>query len=253
VNKTSRVILQFVFILVCIMVSGVWLEEHILANPADNIYAGQNLFVLAHWFDPRVVHHVHTREKLAALTFDDGPDPRYTPEVLDILRQYRVRATFFVIGESVEKYPELVKRALSEGHEVESHSYTHPNLANMSTEEISYEIRMTQEAVRRVTGTEPRYFRPPKGLFNRKVIDAVHEHGLKIVLWDVGVEHGFFKDPRDMAYRVVGRAHPGVIILAHDGRLDRRLTVKALPMLISEYQRMGYRFVTLNELLAASE
>ncbi|NSW81931.1 MAG: polysaccharide deacetylase family protein [Syntrophothermus sp.] len=252
-SKTSQVILQVIVTLAAMITTGVWLKENIWAYPADNIYSGQNLFVLRYWFDSRVIHHVHAKEKLVALTFDDGPDPRYTPQVLDILKQHRVHATFFVVGESVQRHPDIVKRELQEGHEIENHSYTHPDLGKKNAAEILKELETTQKVIEITAGRAPRYFRPPRGLFNTQVVEIAQRLGMKTVLWDIGVEHRAFRDPRDMAYRVVGKAHPGIIILAHDGRLDRSLTVKALPILINEYQKMGYRFVTLTELLASAE
>ncbi|HEX3012069.1 MAG TPA: polysaccharide deacetylase family protein, partial [Syntrophomonadaceae bacterium] len=183
------------------------------------------------------------------LTFDDGPDPQYTPQVLAILKKYNVKATFFVVGEECQAHPELVRREIDEGHEVENHTFTHPDLVRdngISTEE---EILRTGKAIEQITGRKPVYFRPPKRLFTHETVDIADADGYQIVLWTIGVEHKESKTIKDMADRVIKADKPGMIILAHDGRLNRTKTVKALPLVIKGYQSMGYRFVTVHELL----
>lgn len=190
------------------------------------------------------------QEKLAALTFDDGPDPRFTGQILDILKKYKVQATFFVVGESCGAYPHLLRREITAGHEVQNHTFTHPDLvkdAAVSTEE---EILRTHHAIEVITGREPCYFRPPRRLFTAETIDIADMNGYKVVLWTIGLENRKAKTPRDMAERVIKAAQPGIIILAHDGILDRSKTVAALPLLIEGYQKKGYRFVKLKELLS---
>ncbi len=107
----------------------------------------------------------------------------------------------------------------------------------------------TQEAIEGITNRSPVYFRPPKRLFSRQVIQLVEQNGLKAVLWTIGVEHKQSQTVQDMAEQVISHAGPGCIILAHDGRLDRSRTLDALPLIIEAYQHMGYRFVTLAELM----
>lgn len=190
------------------------------------------------------------KEKMVALTFDDGPDATYTPKVLNILKKYNIKATFFVVGENVQAQPGLIRQEISEGHEVENHTFTHPDLVKDITISTEEEIIRTQHVIEAVSGRKPCYFRPPKGLFTDDTIDIAESNGYIVVLWTIGVEHQKSKTSKAMADRVIKAAKPGIIILAHDGRLDRTKTVNALPLIIKGYQKRGYRFVTLQELLS---
>ncbi|MGE5381518.1 MAG: polysaccharide deacetylase family protein [Methylocystaceae bacterium] len=198
-----------------------------------------------------IVTRVNTGgQKLVALTFDDGPDPRYTPKVLNILKQYQVKATFFMVAENAEAHPGLVRQAIKEGHEIENHSYTHPELNRDTLATIDAEIVGTQEVLEGITGRYPIYFRPPKRLYNQHVIKAAHASRMQVILWTVGVENRRCPTPQKMAERVLQKMQPGVIILAHDGLLCRDKTVLALPAIIEGYQEHGYKFVNLNVLIA---
>ncbi|KUG03197.1 polysaccharide deacetylase family protein [hydrocarbon metagenome] len=208
------------------------------------------LFVFSSRFNNRLFYHVDTRgDKLVALTFDDGPDPVYTPRALDILDQHQIKATFFVVGEQAEYYPDLLLQAVERGHEIENHTFTHPDLTRESYNQVVLEILKTQQVIENITKRSPVYFRPPKRLTNRQVTEMVEQQGLKTVLWTVGVESQESPTVQNMAERVINHARPGCIILAHDGRLDRSRTLEALPLIIEGYQQMGYRFVTLEELM----
>lgn len=201
-----------------------------------------------------IITHVDTGgRKLVALTFDDGPDPIYTPEVLKILEQYKVRATFFVVGENVEANPGIVRKAIQAGHEIENHTYSHPQLNRGTMAELVAEIIGAQEVIKGLSGRDPSYFRPPKKLYNLQVINAAHASHLQVVLWSVCVENRKCPTSGKMAERVLKMMRPGTIILAHDGRLPRDKTLQALPMIIEGYQREDYTFVTLSELIAAGE
>ena len=189
-------------------------------------------------------------KKVLALTFDDGPDAFYTPRILDILWEHRVQATFFVVGENVETYPDLLRRMAYEGHQIENHTHTHPELSKKGGFHIDEEIYRCEKAVESLTGRKTKYFRPPKKLFNDDVVDIAAIRGYTTVLWTVGVENCKTRLPEEMVNRVSHRVVPGAIILAHDGRLDRSKTVEALPLLIKECQQQGYRWVTLDELFS---
>jgi peptidoglycan/xylan/chitin deacetylase (PgdA/CDA1 family) len=195
-------------------------------------------------------HHVET-DKLVALTFDDGPDPRWTPLVLETLKRYKVRATFFVIGEQAELYPELVQRIHSEGHELGNHTYSHPNrMQKESFEELREEVRRCNEVIERITGVRPKLFRPPMGLMNYFIHTAAQVEGLTVVYWTVSADHHDAPTPQAMANRVMRLIHPYGIILMHDGRTKERWKdVKALPLIIEGLKKRGYHFVTVSELL----
>lgn len=189
-----------------------------------------------------------TKEKIVALTIDDGPDPRFTPILLDILERYQVPATFFVVGQSCEKYPEIVQCELTEGHEIENHTYTHLDLSKANIVEIEDEIIRNQDVIERLTNKKPQYLRPPKRLFTNNTVEAAQANDHEIILWTVCVENHAAPTALDMAERVIEKAAPGTIILAHDGRLDRSRTLEALPLIIEGYQKKGYRFVRIDEL-----
>lgn len=186
-------------------------------------------------------------EKIVALTFDDGPDPNYTPRLLRILREAQVAATFFMIGEEVERYPRLARRVAREGHAIGNHTYSHILMRDASTLEIRFEIAECQRAIEYVTGEKPIHFRPPRGQFDYRSILAARDYGLKIALWDICVEQKEVPTATGMAQRVSQNIEARSVILAHDGRLNRDATIEAMPAIIRDLKARGYRFVTLDE------
>jgi peptidoglycan/xylan/chitin deacetylase (PgdA/CDA1 family) len=199
-----------------------------------------------------VVWDVPSDDKLVALTFDDGPDPDDTPRILDLLKQYDAKATFFTIGNKVLRYPELARREAAEGHELANHTYTHPLLGSRSSNsQISREISDTQRAILSVTGRNARLFRPPGGVFNGKVLEVSKKNNLQMVLWS------WHQDTRDWArpgvnrivQRMLRNTRNGDIILMHDYVDGSSQTVDALIRVLPEFQRRGYRMVTVSELL----
>jgi peptidoglycan/xylan/chitin deacetylase (PgdA/CDA1 family) len=200
-----------------------------------------------------VIYRVNNTEKLVAITVDDGPNPKFTPRLLDILRENKIHATFFVVGNQLEKYPDLGKRILKEGNEVGNHTYTHPKLLKNNSSEIIDEIVKCNDTIEKVLGIKTKYFRPPKGQLNHDIIKAAHEHGEKVVLWSIALEHHDANTPEEMVNRIVNNITPGGIILMHDGRLDRTKSIQAVPELIKELQDNGYKFVTLSELLESNK
>ncbi|HWQ74617.1 MAG TPA: polysaccharide deacetylase family protein [Syntrophomonas sp.] len=200
----------------------------------------------------RLITRVNTGgDKLVALTFDDGPDPRYTNQVLRILKQYNVKATFFVVGENAAAHPDLIRQEVRDGHEIENHTYTHADLSHASETGTKNEIQKADALLKEMLQRGIKYFRPPKKLFRTETIDIAEECGYKTILWTICVENSSAPTPREMAQRVIDAARPGMIILAHDGRMDRSRTIQALPFIIAAYQKQGYRFVTLDELIKA--
>jgi peptidoglycan/xylan/chitin deacetylase (PgdA/CDA1 family) len=187
--------------------------------------------------------------KTIALTFDDGPDPRYTPQILRILKEEHVPATFFMVGKNIEQYPEIAKQVVAQNETIGNHTYSHPDLNKTSRQEMKSEILKTETIIYRTTGTKPKFFRPPKGLSNAQIDNFVKISGYRIVLWDETVEHKSAKTPAEMANRIVRLTVPGSIILAHDGRLNRETTVSAVPIIIRKLKSEGYTFVSLDELI----
>jgi peptidoglycan/xylan/chitin deacetylase (PgdA/CDA1 family) len=198
-----------------------------------------------------VIFSVPVRQKVVALTFDDGPHPTFTPEILAVLDKYHVKATFFMIGERMQQYPQIVKQVLTRGHTIGNHTYTHPhNIEAERPAQIIRELDMCEQVIERMTGKRACLFRPPLGLVNGTVVTIAEEEGYRTILWTVSADHHDAPTPRAMAERVLKRVRPGAIILAHDGTFKSRWKdVAALPLIIEALRKQGYKFVTVPELL----
>lgn len=199
-----------------------------------------------------------TSEKLLALTFDDGPDPTFTSQVLDALKLLQAPATFFEIGGNMVKYPELVRRIVQEGHEVGSHTFNHTNIAQMSDQWLRLDLNATQEVFNSITGRNMVLFRPPYLVdANPQTPDeirplaTVSEMGYFSVNANIDSEDWKTSDASEIVDGVLAgvAAKLGNIILMHDGGGDRTATVTALPVLIGRLRSEGYRLVTVSELL----
>ncbi|MGE5554572.1 MAG: polysaccharide deacetylase family protein [Betaproteobacteria bacterium] len=199
--------------------------------------------------EPALVYSVPTRDKVVALTVDDGPDPRFTPAILSVLERERVPATFFVVGQNVAAHPDLVRRAVQDGCEVGNHTYSHPEMAGLTPEALTAEIARDETEIVAATGRHAVYFRPPKGYLDRRSFQVIQDAGYRVILWSVALEHHDLLTPAAMAERVFEKVEPGAIILLHDGRIDRALSVEALPLIIRGLRQRGYRFLTVSQLL----
>ena len=183
-----------------------------------------------------------TTTKYVYLSFDDGPDPRYTAPILDILRAYGARATFFEIGQHVARYPWLTRRVYLRGNSVQNHTWSHPDLRYVSWTTFKYQVLTTGQYIRNQTGYAPRCLRPPYGAVNSRVYSRATALGKTIRLWTV--------DPRDwsrpgtsvIVRRVLDNVHSGSIVLMHDGGGDRSQTVAALPIILRTLKARGYVF-----------
>ncbi|MFF5504868.1 polysaccharide deacetylase family protein [Streptomyces roseolus] len=188
-----------------------------------------------------------TQVKCIALTFDAGPG-KDTPHLLDVLKEKRVPATFFLLGHKhVDRYPKVVKRIADEGHEVANHTWSHRILTDLDENEVREELSRTQDAVERITGRKPVLMRPPQGRTDSTVEDVSRELGLAQVLWSITAKDYSTTDSALIRKRVLDQAHRDGIILLHD-IYDG--TVPAVPGIIDELQNRGYTFVTVPELLA---
>lgn len=195
--------------------------------------------------------------KSASLTFDDGPSPD-TARILDILKEKGVRATFFLCGANVERYPDLARRIVAEGHEVGNHTWSHRYLHLRARADIAGEIDRTQDAIEKATGVRPRWFRPPHGVRWFSLWSVLAERGMTLALWNCFPQEGA-SPARDIVARAEARLKPGSIILLHDGRdafrpegqNGRPTTVEALPQIIDHARRAGFAFVPLPEPPAA--
>lgn len=187
-----------------------------------------------------------------ALTFDDGPETNYTPRILSILSRHRVRAAFFCLGQHVAAYPNVLRQIVNQGHIVGNHSWSHADLSKVTVEEVRSEIRQTNQAIRNLTGLTPLYLRPPFGAISDQEVQTVREFGMKIILWDTDSLDwsGITRD--EIVQNVVSQVKPGSIILMHNfmGAKGLENTIQALPVIITRLRNMGYRFVSLEELLS---
>jgi peptidoglycan-N-acetylglucosamine deacetylase len=211
--------------------------------------------VVRQWWVGDVVYRVPTTEKVVALTYDDGPHPVYTKRILEILANANVKATFFMIGAEMDRYPDLVREIVREGHAVGNHTYTHPHDIRVDTRaQVTEELEKCEATIERITGKRPHLFRPPRGMLDSTVYSIATEEGYRVALWTVCADHHDAPTPIAMAQRVLDHVRPGAIILAHDGTFDSRYKdVEATPLIIQGLRKMGYRFVTLPQLLALTE
>ena len=188
---------------------------------------------------------------LVALTFDDGPDPQNTPFILEVLSRYQAKATFFVVGEWVDKHPDLVRQAAAAGHQIASHSYSHRNVAGKSMEQIRGEIQATEDAVFKAAGVRPNCFRPPYGRLNSRMLQVLVDKEYGVVLWSLDSLDWKLGSAAQIANLVVQEAKPGDIVLMHDGGGPRPRTIKALDTILRQLSAKGFHFVTLDELFQA--
>ncbi|MDQ6660097.1 MAG: polysaccharide deacetylase family protein, partial [Chloroflexota bacterium] len=184
-----------------------------------------------------------------ALTFDDGPNPSYTPQVLAVLKRYGIKATFFDVGYLVQDYPDLVRQEYAAGNMIENHSWSHPHLNLMSSEGILAQLNNTSAIIQQTIGVRPTFFRPPYGDFSASVLDQASTLGLTTVLWNDEAHDWELPGVEVIAARILHLAGNGVIVLLHDAGGNRSQTVAALPIIIETLQKQGYRFVTLQQLL----
>ncbi|MFF3753443.1 polysaccharide deacetylase family protein [Streptomyces sp. NPDC002018] len=180
-----------------------------------------------------------------ALTVDDGPHPRWTPRLLDVLDAHDVRATFFVVGAEAARHPALLRRVLAAGHTLGNHTFGHPQpFAALPPRLIAQEIRRTQQVVADETGFTPTLFRAPAGGWSHTVLSTARDHGLTPVDWTVDPKD-WRSPPADRIARTVRRARRGDIILCHDGGGDRSATVAALDTALAELRLRGVAFTLL--------
>lgn len=183
------------------------------------------------------------RQKVIALTFDDGPSDKTTPTILTILKKKKVPATFFMLGQQAEKFPDLVKTIADDGHELANHSYSHPNLTELSADETRQQINQTQAAIYKASGILPKYVRPPYGSFNYETAVAI---GLPLVNWSVDSLDWKTKNSKKIGEEIKTTLGNDSIVLMHDIHQE---TADALEKLITDLQKDGYQFVTLSDLL----
>jgi len=194
-----------------------------------------------------IIRKIPTTQKVVALTIDDGPHYKTTPMILDILKEKDVKATFFVLGKNAEKNLQIVVREVAEGHEIASHGYSHRKFNRLSVREIQEEIEKTERILLQAA-VKPKFFRPPYGAYNNRMVSTVKDKGYTTVLWSVDSNDWRLLSVDKMVKNVVDAVSPGKIILVHDGQYPLP-TIAALPTIIDRLHEQGYEFVTVSELL----
>jgi peptidoglycan-N-acetylglucosamine deacetylase len=197
---------------------------------------------------------VPLKDKYIALTFDDGPNPPYTDQIVEYLHQQHVHATFFVVGRAVEKYPDVVRREVEYGDAIGNHSWDHAHLILETRRHIRSELEQTDAAIVSATGVHTKLFRPPFGARDYAVIGVAHDLGYQVIMWSVPLPRDWEHPPPDViASRVMKYASSGSIIVLHDGNKgrpgDRSNTVEATKLIVSALRAEGYQLVTVPELI----
>ncbi|MBE6538767.1 MAG: chitooligosaccharide deacetylase [Ruminococcaceae bacterium] len=184
-----------------------------------------------------------------ALTFDDGPHPYYTSKILDILKKYGVKATFFFVGQNIEYYPETAEEVYSEGHEIGNHTYTHHRVRAMDRIELLSELNRCDDAIYEIDEYRTRLFRPPEGALDADVEEAARSMDYSVILWSIDTRDWEHHSPDTILSDVLSNIKSGDIILMHDYIGRDSPTPAAVEMLIPALLERGYRFVTVSELM----
>lgn len=203
----------------------------------------------------RPVNRGTDSQLMIALTFDDGPNAAYTPEILRILGQHHAKGTFFVTGVNARRHPEAAREIVEHGNQIANHSYSHSELlACLSPSGIMGDCREAEEAIRASTGLAPRFYRAPYGRLSPWMLWALRSHGLLLIQWDHSTEDWRNPGVDELVRRVGKGARAGGVLLFHDGQdlnlnPDRSQLAQALPAIIERLQAQGYQLVTVAELL----
>lgn len=197
-----------------------------------------------------VIYSWNCNEKVIALTFDDGPHPKRTKEILEILDEYGIKATFFFIGQNVRDYPDSVPLVQSAGHEIGNHTFSHRNLQTLDYSSLCAEIDDTEAAVEEMIGYRTKLLRPPEGKFTDDVLRAAEERGYSVICWSVDTLDWAHNPSENIAANILSSVEAGDIILFHDFVSGESPTPAALRMIIPPLLEQGYRFVTVSELIS---
>lgn len=192
-------------------------------------------------------------KRQVALSFDDAPDANFTPQILNVLKHYGVKATFFIVGNRAEAHPDIVKRIVQEGHAIGNHSYNHPNLPKVTDNEFHFQVQHTSQIIQNITGYSPKLFRPPYGNVNGNQIEWLASQNYTIVNWNVDSLDWKSLNAEQVYSNVMGHTMPGSIVLQHGAGgtgEDLTGTVGALPKIIEKLQADGVKLVTIPELIS---
>jgi peptidoglycan-N-acetylglucosamine deacetylase len=202
------------------------------------------------WIFGPTLNRLPGSDRVASITFDDGPNPVATPRILDVLKREDVKATFFILGRHADRWPELVKRVADEGHQIGNHGYYHRKLHRRTPSYVRDDLTRGVAAIERACGVQPRVFRAPHGFRNPWVTPIARSLGERTIGWTLGVWDSALPGADEIVKRTLEGMHPGSILLLHDGDGynadgDRTQTAEALPGIIAGLRARGFRFVTL--------
>lgn len=200
----------------------------------------------------QVIKKIPTAHKVVALTVDDGPHGKVTPELLRLLQEKGVKATFFMLGANVEKHPEIVKQVIDNGHEIACHSYSHKRLNTLTTVELNQEFEQFEALLQNLSVPKPVFFRPPDGAYNDAVVALAYQRGYKTILWSVDAGDWRCPPVQQVVQVVLQQVKPGAIILMHDGQYPLP-TTPAVGLIIDKLRSQGYQFLTMSELMQYDE
>ncbi len=189
--------------------------------------------------------------KRVALTFDDGPHPRYTEKILDILEEYGVTATFFIIGVNAENYPDSLDKIIGSGCEIGNHTYSHPQIDKITADELYTEMKKCEDVLYEKTGQKPKLFRPPQGKIPSNLLNVSEKMGYSVVLWSIDTLDWSHNPSGNISATVMRQLKGGDIILMHDYISGINTTCDALRLFIPKMLSEGYEFVTVSELIGA--
>jgi len=232
-----------------------WVEDQINAQLPSSTQTEQQSLSTPAKFQGQTLYKVEpsNKEKVIALTIDDGPWPTTTLQMLDIFKANNVKATFFWVGNAIQANPEIAKRVVAEGHAVGNHTWHHL-YKRMDKATAKKEIDRTSELIYQTTGVKTTLFRPPGGFLNNGLASYAKSQNYTVVMWSLtSADTDPRAKPQAFVNNVLKGAKPGAIVLMHDGGGDRHRTVQALPQIITGLKQQGYRFVTIPELLQVSE
>lgn len=196
-----------------------------------------------------VIYNSKNSENKIALTFDDGPHPRQTRQILDVLDEYGIKATFFVVGVNADNYSEALDEVVSRGHEIANHTYSHKTVHQLDYDSLKREIEACESKIFEKTSIKTRLMRPPEGMIDTSVTRIARELDYKVILWDIDTRDWAHTSPEAICKHVTDKVQSGDIILMHDYIGKNSPTVKALRLFIPKLLDMGYKFVVVSELI----
>jgi peptidoglycan-N-acetylglucosamine deacetylase len=235
------------------MIQGLVLAGAVLIAICLFVFWGEPLAILCvlERITPNIVYRVRTNLPIVALSFDDGPHPAFTPQVLEILKHHDAKATFFLIGERAMRHPDMVDRISVSGHEIANHYFTNGSCVTHSDTEFRHFMRQTERAVE--SAQRPRLFRPPGGIARPRQLRLAREHGYTCVLGSAYPHDPLHPPEWYMKWLIEKNLVPGTIVILHDGIQNPTRSIRALPSILEAGRRKGLRFVCISELVRLSQ